>query len=164
MDASDLLAVETLLFTNRVRESQEDNPYAHRELVNWGAWSRHLVGFKPHEARPGWCRDYRTQDWNPNDAETIDEEVNQRRKAEPEVRAEGPDRPLYRELAASNLDIFLHAAFPWRQRRCISAAYFWCFPEHQYALRASRPHDRIDRLEFLDLFATALRTIEWERP
>jgi hypothetical protein len=163
MDASDLLAVETLLFTNRIRDAQQDNPYAHRELINWSAWSRHLVGFKPLMARPGWCRDYSSQDWNPNDEEVVSDEVNKRRAAETEVKAEGSSRPLYREIPAQNLDVFLHEKFEWRIRRCLSVAYVWWFPEHQYAMRASRPKDPIDRDEFLKLFASALRLIERSR-
>lgn len=163
MDASDLLAIETLLFTNRIREAQEDNPRAHRELINWGAASRHVTGLKPALARPGWCQEYDTADWN-DVALVLDDEVKQRRAAAPEVKAEPRERHFYRDLAADNLCVFLHATFKWRQRRCLSVAYYHVYPEHQYADRASRYKDRIDNAEFLALFGEALKVIERDFP
>lgn len=162
MDASDLLAVETLLFINRIRSVQEDNPTAHRESINWGAWSRHLVGLKPVLARPSWCQDYETKDWNEDDRVKIDEDIAKRREAETEVKAEGGDRPLYRLRSAENLDVFLHATFPWRDRRCLSVAYVWGFPEHQYPDRASKGRDIIDMDEYLSIFARMFRRMEQE--
>lgn len=161
MDASDLLAVETLLFLNRVKAAQEDSPKAHRELINWGAWSRHVTGLKPRLALPGWCKDYDTTDWN-EESEVLTDEVKQRREADTEVKGEAREHELYRQLAAEKLNDFLHAAFEWRQRRCLSVIYFCCVPGHQYALRASRPKDPIDKTEFVMLLDGALLLIERE--
>lgn len=162
MDASDLLAIETLLFTNRIREAQEDSPRAHRELINWGAWSRHVTGLKPVLARPGWCLDYDTADWTDVTA-VLDDKVKERRAADSEVKAEAREHQLYRSRAADNLCIFLHKNFEWRQRRCLSVAYYHVFPEHQYAEMATRkkdPKGPVDRTEFLQLFTLALCIIE----
>lgn len=167
MDASDLLAIETLLFSNRIREAQLANPRAHRELINWGAWSRHLTGLKPVLAAPGWCRDYRASDWTSDEEQTEDLAVKQRREADPEVKAERGERPLYRQIAAETLDAFLHthSELPWiRSRRCLSVAYVWCYPEHQYDTRASKGKDQIDKDTFLHIFSAALRLIEREGP
>lgn len=164
MDASDLLAIETLLFSNRIREAQETNPRAHRELINWGAWSRHLTGLKPIEvATPGWCKDYRTQDWK-------DEELNQETLAAAapqavEAKAERVERPIYRQLAAEALDTFLHGRVDWiPSRRCLAVAYVWCFPEYQYATRASKGKSRLDNDQFLEIFSEALFIVEHEGP
>ena len=161
MDASDLLAIETLLFTNHIRQVQEDNPTFHREEINWGAWCRHLTGLKPVLARPGWCQDYETKDWN-EDAAKIDKEIEQRREAEPEVKAEGGERPLYRLRAAEKLDVFLHANFEWRERRCLCVAYVWGFPEHQYPTRASKGKDIITMDEYLSIFTRLAKRVERE--
>ena len=160
MDASDLQAVETLLFTNRLREAQEDHPAFHREEINWGAWCRHLTGLKPVLARPGWCQDYETKDWN-EEVVKVDDAIEKRREAE-EAKAEGGEKPLYRLRAAEKLDVFLHANFEWRERRCLAVAYVWCFAPHEYAARASKGKDIITMDEYLSIFTGLAKRVEQE--